>query len=161
MAKASEYDLSLDEIYELLKHSYITYDVQQFVSDKKIQLPDLDAIINNTTVEDVKEKIKYRDSISLPYQLIPTLKNIGTDEVIQMITSNNFHQNCEYLERWRIENKKNWFDFTVKSLAESIIANNNKPPLLLIKHTQLSVIDGRTRLFLAYSLKKDIRCNII
>jgi hypothetical protein len=152
--------LNVDEIHELAKHAYSNYDIQEFLISKHVQVPEL--VVDSSLKYAIKDTINYSSNLILPYQLIPTLGNIGNNTVIKKIKElDSFEKICEYLENLRLENKKDYRGFTTEKMAETIKNASYQPPLLLIAREQILVVDGRTRLFLAYGLKKNISCNVI
>ena len=84
---------------------------------------------------------------SLPWQMIPTLQNLGEPYRVQDLVRAKTIQDIPYKGRR---------SYTIEHIASVVERGKVEPPLLFQDWSGILVVDGRTRLSCAYVLK----CNI-
>lgn len=83
----------------------------------------------------------------LPWQMIPTLQNLGEPHRVHKLPRTKTIQKIPY------EGRR---DYTIEQIASAVEQGTVEPPLLFQDWSGVLVVDGRTRLSCAYVLK----CNI-
>lgn len=149
-----------DTAFEFAKQSLMNDNVAQCLrrNNIKIQYANPSESYHNT----VKEYLDTAsiETIELDHRLIPGLQNLKTDSLLKKILRYDSMDAVEMIKKMDLEEHR-YRDYDLTKFCRSIQEKMIDPPLLLCQSGRLSVIDGRTRLLVAYNLKTSIIVNLI
>jgi hypothetical protein len=152
-------DIDYYRIHEIAKQSFFVHEIREYLRSINIETPV--PIIDSAFVQKILEsKDLCTERILLPHQLIPSLHNFKSRQDISQILNCDLNQMIDWIKKFD-DTISRHRTYDLLEMVEHVKNQEITPPLLLLTYGNINLIDGRTRLLIAYALKKDIYCDIV
>lgn len=139
-----------------LKNWFINNNIDIYSFLKNLNINDS---YDTEIIQHLINNLKY-EIITIPWQMISVLDNLGDRTIYKLDNVNSVY--AYILNKDKIENRKRNYNFD--KFVESILNNTVDTPSILLENNfykpRFNVIDGRTRLALAWIYKHNIPCAV-
>ena len=152
--------MNRDTVIELAKQSLMNGSISDYLTRNNIRIeyPNPSESYCNLIKEHL-EDINL-ETIDLDYRLIPGLNNFKESRLMQEIFNNLDGDVLEIIKTIDYKENRNRL-YDMKKFFKSVERGTIEPPLILCQMGRLIIIDGRTRLLIAYFLKIPIKVHLL